>query len=453
MSGVSGVPTTRITDLFVRQRLLQQMQADQKDIFELQTQLSTGHRFSVPSADPIASLRVIELQRLLEQKSQVKSNLATTQSYLAASDTALSRVSEIVAEARANALGVLGTTATDAQRAAAAQQIQQAIQQLLDAANQKFRGRYLFAGTATDTRPFTRVGNNLILYQGNEGVLKSYVDTDLLFDNNVPGSAIFGAVSQVVQGSADLRPRLRFDTPLGDLHNGAGIALGSIAISDGTTTAIVDLSSAHTIGDVALLIKHNAANIPLNVEVTATGLKIQLASSTGDLTIRDVGSGTTAKQLGIFREIGVGTSPIVGSDLQPRLRNTTRLSDLLGTPARAVLRFQGSDNDLILEADRNGDALNGVKIRLVDDPLVTVGNELIEYDAVNKELTIRIDETHTKAEDVVAAINDAYSAGVIPFYALLDITDRGEFPGQGLVFPHATGRMGCRYRRGQRRGF
>src|SRR5690606_24994875 len=106
---------------------------------ELQTQLSTGHRFSVPSADPIASLRVIELQRLLEQKSQVKSNLATTQSYLAASDTALSRVSEIVAEARANALGVLGTTATDAQRAAAAQQIQQAIQQLLDAANQKFR--------------------------------------------------------------------------------------------------------------------------------------------------------------------------------------------------------------------------------------------------------------------------------------------------------------------------
>ena len=439
MSGVSGVPTTRITDLFVRQRLLQQMQADQKDIFELQTQLSTGHRFSVPSADPIASLRVIELQRLLEQKSQVKSNLATTQSYLAASDTALSRVSEIVAEARANALGVLGTTATDAQRAAAAQQIQQAIQQLLDAANQKFRGRYLFAGTATDTRPFTRVGNNLILYQGNEGVLKSYVDTDLLFDNNVPGSAIFGAVSQVVQGSADLRPRLRFDTPLGDLHNGAGIALGSIAISDGTTTAIVDLSSAHTIGDVALLIKHNAANIPLNVEVTATGLKIQLASSTGDLTIRDVGSGTTAKQLGIFREIGVGTSPIVGSDLQPRLRNTTRLSDLLGTPARAVLRFQGSDNDLILEADRNGDALNGVKIRLVDDPLVTVGNELIEYDAVNKELTIRIDETHTKAEDVVAAINDAYSAGVIPFYALLDITDRGEFPGQGLVFPTPPG--------------
>lgn len=439
MSGVSGVPTTRITDLFVRQRLLEQMQADQKDIFQLQTQLSTGHRFTAPSSDPIAALRVIGLQRLLEQKHQVKASLQAAQSYLSASDTALSRISEIVAEARATALGVMGTTATDEQRAAAALQVQQAIQQLLDAANQKFRGRYLFAGTAVETRPFGRVGNNLVAYRGNDNVFRSYVDTDLLFENNVPGSEIFGAVSRAVNGRADLRPRLRFDTPLSDLRNGQGITLGSIVISDGTRSAVVDLSGAHTIGDVAQLIKRNSAKIALHVEVTANGLRIQLAGGSGDLTIRDVGNGTTARQLGIHRAIGVGTAPIIGDPLLPRLTPATRLADILGAPARAVLRFPGSDNDLILEADRNGEALNGMKIRLVDDPSVAAGNEAVEYSADTRELIIRIDEAHTLAANVVAAVNAAYSSGTIPFYAYLDPTDQEAFPGQGLVFPTPPG--------------
>ncbi|HPZ82125.1 MAG TPA: hypothetical protein PL064_01750, partial [Thermogutta sp.] len=308
MPSVTGVPTTRITNLFVRQRLLQQIQADQRDIVNLQLQLSTGQRFSVPSEQPIVSLRVIGLQRLLEQKEQVKANLATTQSYLTAADTALSSISSMVAEARATALGVLGTTATDTQRAAAALQIQQTIQQLLDAGNQKFRGRYLFSGSLTDLRPFGVTGNNLVAFYGNERLLPSYVDTDLLSENNVLGSQIFGAISSAIEGTADLQPRLRFDTPLAHLNNGAGVDLGSIVISDGTRSAVVDLSSAHTIGDVAMLIRRNSARIPLNVEVTSQGLKIQLNAASGDLSIRDVGNGTTARQLGIYREIGVGTS-------------------------------------------------------------------------------------------------------------------------------------------------
>ncbi|MGQ9770199.1 MAG: flagellin N-terminal helical domain-containing protein [Thermogutta sp.] len=439
MPSISGVPTTRITDLFVRQRLLQQMQEDQREIVKLQLQLSTGQRFSVPSEQPITSLRVIGLQRLLEQKEQVAANLATTQSYLTAADTALSSISGMVSEVRATALGVLGTTATDTQRQAAVLQIQQTIQQLLDAGNQKFRGRYLFAGSMTEVRPFAITGNNLVTFYGNEQSLFSYVDTDLLSENNVLGSRVFGAISTAVQGMADLQPRLRFDTPLADLNHGAGVDLGSIVISDGNKSAVVDLSSAHTIGDVAMLIRRNSARIPVNVEVTAQGLKIQLNASAGDLSIRDVGNGTTARQLGIYRDVGVGTSPIVGSPLNPALKPTTRLADLFGSPARAVLRFQGGDNDFYIEADRNGEALNGVKIRLIDDPSIAAGEEVVEYDAGAKEISIRIDETHTQARDVVAAINSAYAAGKLPFFAYLDPTDQEMYSGQGLVFPTPPG--------------
>lgn len=439
MGAISGVPTTRVTDQFIRQRLMQQVQYSQRELYRLQVQMSTGYQYEFPSEKPIASLRVISLQRLLEQKAQVKTNLATSQSFLDASDAALSRVSQIVAEARGTALGVLGTTSTQEQRAAAAQQVRYALQQLVDAGNQNFRGRYLFSGSQTEVRPFSTVGNGLIRYEGNETVLQSYSDVDLLFDTNIPGSRVFGALSAEILGTADLNPALTFDTPLSQLHNGDGVSLGSIAISDGTKTVTVDLSRAHTIGDVALMIKRQATGIPLNVEVGQRGLILSLASATGDLSVREVGQGVTARQLGILTPIGVGTGPIVGEDLDPQLVPTTRLADTLGTFARAVIRFPGTDNDFVVQAVHHGEAWNGVRIRLEDDPTIHWGDEVATYDAGAGEIVIRIDEGHTQAGHVVDAINRANDAGLLPFRASLDPTDRDAYPGQGLVMPTDPG--------------
>ncbi|GAG52023.1 unnamed protein product, partial [marine sediment metagenome] len=72
MGSVIGIPTTRVSDLFIRQRLMSQVQADQLDLFKIQMQLSTGYRFNVPSEDADAAQRVISLQRLLERKDQVE---------------------------------------------------------------------------------------------------------------------------------------------------------------------------------------------------------------------------------------------------------------------------------------------------------------------------------------------------------------------------------------------
>ncbi|GAB4132038.1 MAG: hypothetical protein Kow0040_12180 [Thermogutta sp.] len=439
MGAISGVPTTRVTDQFIRQRLMAQVQYTQRELYRLQVQMSTGYQYEFPSEAPIASLRVISLQRLLEQKAQVKTNLATSQSFLDASDAALSRVSQIVAEARGTALGVLGTTSTQEQRAAAAQQIRHALQQLVDAGNQNFRGRYLFAGSQTQVRPFSTVGNGLIRYDGNETVLQSYSDVDLLFDTNIPGSRVFGSLSAEITGRADLNPALTFDTPLSQLHNGDGVSLGSIAVSDGSQTAIIDLSGAHTIGDAALMIKRQAGGMPLNVEVGQRGLILSLASAAGDLSVREVGQGVTASQLGILTPIGVGTGPIIGEDLNPRLVPGTRLADTLGTFARAVIRFPGTDNDFTIQAVHHGEEFNDVRIRLEDDPTVHWGEEVVTYDSVAKEIVVRIDEGHTQAGHVVDALNRANDAGVLPFRASLDPTDRDAYPGQGLVSPTDPG--------------
>lgn len=426
MTSIIGIPTTRLSDLFIRQRLLDQTQYDQLQLFRLQTQLSTGHRFQLPSEDPIASASVMNLQRLLEFKSQVQRNLATNQSYLSSTEVAMSSIADIVSQVRAEVLGAIGTAATDDQRAAALQQVQQAIRQLMDIGNQKFRGRYLFTGSNTLVEPFALNGN-LIEYFGNEAKLYSFSDTDLLFETNVTGSEVFGAVSQVVRGSADLDPVLRFDTRLADLRGGRGIKASAIEISDGRNSTLVDLSAAETIGDVALMIRnHPPPGRTLDVEVTQTGLKIRLVRdpsglSAENLTIREVGGGTTAAELGILNKNGVGNEWLIGEDLDPALRATTSLDDILGRRARAVVRIEGTDNDFLVEADVSGSALNGVKIVFENDPLVTAGSERVEY--TPGELKIFIDEGYTKAHHVVEAIHKAHLEAGLPFDAWLDPLD------------------------------
>jgi flagellar hook-associated protein 3 FlgL len=329
---IIGIPSTRVSDMFVRERLIEQMQLDQRELLRLQTQLTTGRQFERPGEEPIAALRVMSMQRLLEQKAQVRDNVTTTRSFLDATDVAMSDVASLVAEARALAVTMSSdATVDETQREAAVQQLDETIGRLMDIGNQVFRDRYLFAGSATDTTPFQLKWSSSVEYFGNEEQLPSYCDVDLLLPSNVSGSVVFGAISEPVRGSVDLDPALTANTRLADLHGGEGITLGSIVISDGLNASTVDLSTAETIGDVAALI---AANPPqgrtLDVQITATGLTMQLDAAPGDLSIREVLDGTTAYELGILEESGVGNNPLVGENLDPALRKTTRLAELLG---------------------------------------------------------------------------------------------------------------------------
>lgn len=440
MTNIVPVPSTRVSDLLVRQRLLSQLSADQSDLVRLQSQISTGRRILLPSDDAPAALRAGSLQQLLERKQQVKANLTTNQSFLTATDTALGNVSSLLPNARATALSVMGTTASDEQRQAAAQEIGRTIQQLIDTGNQQFRGRYLFAGSRTTTQPFTSDGQ-YVMYHGNVGKLSSYSDLDLLFQTNADGDSTFGAISQPVQGSVDLNPIVTTGTRLADLNGGAGVSDGSIAVSDGTNTSIVDVSHAETIGDVAALLEANPPQgRKLTATVTATGLTIELDG--GNLSINEVGSGITVHELGILRESGVGTTRI-GDDLNPRLTNTTPLSSILGVRASAIVRSGAANNDLQFEAVARGAAQNGVTISFVDNPAITAGHETVAYDSMAKTLVFQIDAGNTTANQIVAALNNDPVAGSA-FRASLVTSDNGSFaaPGSGVVGASATGVTG-----------
>src|SRR5438105_1070164 len=144
MTSIIPIPTTRVSDLFMRQRLVSQAQGDQLSLSKLQNQISTGQRLQLPSDDAPAALRVISLQRLLDRKGQIKTNIQASNSYLSAADSNLGSVSTLLNTLRGQVVGVTGTLSTDADRQTLVQQIDQAVQTLIAAGNSKSQGRYLF---------------------------------------------------------------------------------------------------------------------------------------------------------------------------------------------------------------------------------------------------------------------------------------------------------------------
>ncbi|MGW8256982.1 MAG: flagellar hook-associated protein FlgL, partial [Thermoguttaceae bacterium] len=437
---ISSIPTSRVSDLFVRNQLLRQIQANQLDIFNLQTQLSTGHSFQLPSENTQASLRVTALQSLLQRKDQIRTNIQSSQSYLNITDSALSNVSDMLSQARALGVASVGVTATDEERQATVQQIQQIMLQLMNIGNQGYNNRYLFAGSQTGSVPFQSLGNGMVEYSGNEQRISSYADLNMLVDSNLNGNEVFGAISSEIQGSVTITPILTYNTALADLRGGRGISKGSIVVSDGTNTSTIDISEAKTIGDLARIIHdHPPQGRQVYVDVTADRLIVQLDSAGGgNLCIRDVGGGAAAKELGISCPNGVGTNPVTGAALNPLLTNTTALDNILGAYANTFIHSTGNDNEIRLQADfmgaatTAGVALNGVTVSLVNDPTVTAGHEKVVYDPVACTITVGIEAGASRAYQVVNAINYAHDSGDLPFTAEVDPSDDVNH-GYGLV--------------------
>lgn len=365
---VIPVPSNRSSDLLLQTRLLTQLQQHQLELLRVQDRLATGLRIAQPSDDTKAASRAIRLQMLLEQKSQTQTTLKAASDFLLASDAVGAQVADVLTEAKALVLGVMNSTSSDEERAAVVQQLRASIGQLVRLANSDYRGRYLFAGSRVTTVPFD-FSQGFVEYRGNDRQLQGYTDGGFLVQTNAAADAMFGVYSSGAYGSADLNPVATLDTRLSDLRGGAGITPGSILVSDGTNSRTVDLSSAVTLRDVIRALEANPpAGRRLVARLVQNNLVLQLDDGLGgNLTVREIGEGTTAAELGILNTNGTGTEPLVGSDLNPRLTLGTRLIDILGTRAMGLLRSQGTNNDLMLTARRNGAEFNQYRVHLVND--------------------------------------------------------------------------------------
>jgi flagellar hook-associated protein 3 FlgL len=159
----------RVANNTVSESIVRQIQQLSNQQSKLQAQVASGQRIFQPEDDPTAVGRMLNLeseQRGIQQYARNASHALELSQVSFAGLKGLKTVSD-----RATEIGTLVTGSLSAQaRASYGTELNQLIEQALQASNTKFGDDYVFAGTAVDQPPFTAARDG----QGNIAVV-SYV--------------------------------------------------------------------------------------------------------------------------------------------------------------------------------------------------------------------------------------------------------------------------------------
>jgi flagellar hook-associated protein 3 FlgL len=326
--GVSPVNVTRVSHNLRAFNLLNTVRANHVSLFRIQNQLATGLRFNAPSEDPTRAADAIKLDRRMDILEQVERNLLRVNEVLREGESAMQQAVELVTEAHTLALSMAGDTASPGERESIRVVVESMLDQLITIGNRRHLDNYLFGGHYGADVPF-ELGNDGVLYRGDDGRLQTIVDSDLSEDTfTISGMEFFNAVSDAVQGFADLDPALTVETRLIDLNGatGSGVSTGRILVSDGVEQVEIDLAGCDTVGDV---LDRLNAELPATlwaslstrgIDINPTGTRLL------DITVTDAGGGNTAVELGIHTDVPVRS--VQGADVDPRLTLRTALADL-----------------------------------------------------------------------------------------------------------------------------
>jgi flagellar hook-associated protein 3 FlgL len=207
----------------------------------VQEQIASGRRILRPSDDPIGLSLAASLRAQIARGERFGGALESARGMLDAAASAVQGASELMTQAREALLSAMNGSLSSADRAQVATQIRSIRDQLLDVANQQFQDRYLFAGTATSTRPFASTAGG-VAYAGNEDAVELLVGVGATISESLPGSEVFakrtsgstryagstGAASAAAldsgEGYEDLE--LRHDATSGTLSAGVAFAAG-----------------------------------------------------------------------------------------------------------------------------------------------------------------------------------------------------------------------------------
>ena len=189
-----------------------------------QEQISTGNRILTPADDPVASVRLLQLEQQQNVLTQYDSNLTAAKNSLTQEEVTLNSVNTVLQRVRELAVNA-GNGALDPQdRKAIAAELGEREDELLSLMNTRnARGEYLFAGFQGKTQPFVRAADGSYSYQGDEGKRKLQIESSLSIPISDNGKSIFEGITNA--GRFERQPVAAFPA-------GSTLAVSAPLVSD-----------------------------------------------------------------------------------------------------------------------------------------------------------------------------------------------------------------------------
>jgi len=177
--------------------VINNLDASRTRMNKLQEQLASGKRINRPSDDPMATTKSMRLRTVLESNMQFDKNIEDAIGFLTTTEEAFNDVNEILLTVKD--LALKGANDATSDREDIARQLDLILDNLLEIANTKYRGKYIFGGTETLDMPFTLDENvrkfdldtDIVVYRGNSDYYERQINEHTTVELNEPGSMVF----------------------------------------------------------------------------------------------------------------------------------------------------------------------------------------------------------------------------------------------------------------------
>ena len=197
----------RISSLQAFQNGVQGLQRNYAAIIRTHEQIDTGNRILTPADDPVASVRLMQLEQQQNMLGQYKANLTAANNSLAQEESTLNSVNTIMQRVRELAGEAGNGSLSQSDRQAIAAELQEREDELLGLMNSRnARGEYLFAGFQGKTQPFVRQADGSFAYMGDEGQRKLQIGSSLDVAISDNGKKVFQNITNAARLKAELDP-------------------------------------------------------------------------------------------------------------------------------------------------------------------------------------------------------------------------------------------------------
>lgn len=186
----------RVTNNTMTNSIVRYLTSQNEALFERQTIIASGKKINKPSDDPIGMGKVLDYRQTINTIEQYQTNIQRGKTRLDVTETNLKLVDDLLQVVR----GISQTEAagTTESRQLAAENVKNLFDQVLDTANSKLNGNYMFSGYQTKTAPFSRddaqattLDKFTVTYNGDPGDARFMVAENTEVTTTADGEAIF----------------------------------------------------------------------------------------------------------------------------------------------------------------------------------------------------------------------------------------------------------------------
>ncbi|UUC84894.1 flagellar hook-associated protein FlgL [Stutzerimonas stutzeri] len=352
-----------------------------------QEQISTGNRILTPADDPVASVRLLQLDQQQNVLSQYNANLTAAKNSLTQEEVTLNSVNTVLQRVRELAVqaGNGGLSAED--RKSIAAELREREDELLSLMNTRnARGEYLFSGFQGKTQPFVRAPDGNYSYQGDEGQRKLQIASSLNIPISDSGKSIFENVINAGRYVSALDTTAQ---PGSTLSVSAPLVQDEVAVSGNPPFPAAGVG-VHFTSDTEYVV-YDLASPP---DFTSLDPNLVLASGSVDKE-----SKTTEKLA--FRGVVIQFDgiPVGGETVEIQLDPSAQKQGLLGTVSSLRMALESPSG--------NAQVRDAVAVALTN-----LDHGMVSVDAARGNIGARlnvIETTQTDNEDV-ALVNKAVQA-------------------------------------------